>query len=128
MRIDPRYKVRGMFRNGRVVFVRHCNAMLHNLRQCDVAPSITAAPINPHSGREAVRAGARPAAAASMRIINAETRDRTGDLQIFSLTLSQLSYRGCCILFPIANAFVIQKFLCTSDGQKARVFHEQQDV
>ena len=24
----------------------------------------------------------------------AETRDRTGDLQIFSLTLSQLSYRG----------------------------------
>ena len=27
---------------------------------------------------------------------NAETRDRTGDLQIFSLTLSQLSYRGTC--------------------------------
>ena len=26
---------------------------------------------------------------------NAETQDRTGDLQIFSLTLSQLSYRGC---------------------------------
>jgi hypothetical protein len=26
--------------------------------------------------------------------INAGTRDRTGDLQIFSLTLSQLSYRG----------------------------------
>ena len=26
----------------------------------------------------------------------AETRDRTGDLQIFGLTLSQLSYRGCC--------------------------------
>ncbi len=25
---------------------------------------------------------------------NAETRDRTGDLHIFSLTLSQLSYRG----------------------------------
>ena len=25
---------------------------------------------------------------------NAETQDRTGDLQIFSLTLSQLSYRG----------------------------------
>jgi hypothetical protein len=25
----------------------------------------------------------------------AETRDRAGDLQIFSLTLSQLSYRGC---------------------------------
>ena len=24
----------------------------------------------------------------------AETRDRTGDLQIFGLTLSQLSYRG----------------------------------
>ena len=28
---------------------------------------------------------------------NAETRDRTGDLQIFSLTLSQLSYRGCVL-------------------------------
>ena len=27
---------------------------------------------------------------------NAETQNRTGDLQIFSLTLSQLSYRGCC--------------------------------
>ena len=27
-------------------------------------------------------------------IKNAETRDRTGDLQIFGLTLSQLSYRG----------------------------------
>ena len=25
---------------------------------------------------------------------NAETRDRTGDVQIFSLTLSQLSYLG----------------------------------
>ena len=40
---------------------------------------------------------------------NAETRDRTGDFQIFSLTLSQLSYRGsehcrfnpsCVKLFP----------------------------
>ena len=29
---------------------------------------------------------------------NAETRDRTGDLQIFSLTLSQLSYRGSCAI------------------------------
>ena len=26
---------------------------------------------------------------------HAETRDRAGDLQIFGLTLSQLSYRGC---------------------------------
>ena len=33
---------------------------------------------------------------------NAETRDRTGDLQIFSLTLSQLSYRG----FEIAESDV----------------------
>ena len=31
----------------------------------------------------------------------AETRDRTGDLQIFSLTLSQLSYRGFRLIsFP----------------------------
>ena len=29
--------------------------------------------------------------------MHAETRDRAGDLQIFSLTLSQLSYRGCGI-------------------------------
>ena len=35
--------------------------------------------------------GSRPK---SKRNENAETRDRTGDLQIFSLTLSQLSYRG----------------------------------
>jgi hypothetical protein len=31
---------------------------------------------------------------------NAETRDRTGDLQIFGLTLSQLSYRGLAGLWP----------------------------
>ena len=31
---------------------------------------------------------------ACLRQTNAKTRDRTGDLQIFSLTLSQLSYRG----------------------------------
>ena len=30
--------------------------------------------------------------------VHAETRDRTGDLQIFSLTLSQLSYRGSGIM------------------------------
>ena len=28
----------------------------------------------------------------------AETRDRTGDLQIFNLTLSQLSYRGLLLM------------------------------
>ena len=32
---------------------------------------------------------------------SAETRDRTGDLQIFSLTLSQLSYRGCYELVAV---------------------------
>ena len=30
--------------------------------------------------------------------MHAETRDRTGDLQIFSLTLFQLSYRGFCTM------------------------------
>ena len=30
---------------------------------------------------------------------NAETRDQTGDLQIFSLTLAQLSYRGYSLYF-----------------------------
>ena len=34
---------------------------------------------------------------------DAETRDRTGDLQIFSLTLSQLSYRG--LLMAVACSF-----------------------
>lgn len=36
---------------------------------------------------------------------NAATRDRTGDLQIFSLTLSQLSYRG---------RVMIEKMGCTT--------------
>ena len=53
---------------------------------------------------------------------NAKTSDRNGNVQIFSLTLSEQSYRGCCILFPIVNEFVIGKFLCTSDGQRASVF------
>ena len=37
---------------------------------------------------------------------NAATRDRTGDLQIFSLTLSQLSYHGsfkCCKIIIVIN-------------------------
>ena len=33
--------------------------------------------------------------------MHAETRDRTGDLQIFSLTLSQLSYRGFGVDPPV---------------------------
>ena len=33
--------------------------------------------------------------------VHAETRDRTGDLQIFSLTLSRLSYRGAVRLFHV---------------------------
>ena len=34
---------------------------------------------------------------------HAETRDRTGDLQIFSLTLSQLSYRGSDALAQVES-------------------------
>ena len=34
---------------------------------------------------------------------DAETRDQTGDLQIFGLTLSQLSYRG--LLLIVADSF-----------------------
>jgi hypothetical protein len=49
---------------------------------------------------------------------NAETRDRTGDLQIFSLTLSQLSYRG----FEIAEGD-----LCGVDGV-LRCGTEKQDA
>ena len=40
-------------------------------------------------------------------IKDAETRDRTGDLQIFGLTLSQLSYRGNASGFAYVN-FVSQ--------------------
>ena len=36
----------------------------------------------------------RPGSSHGIASLPAETRDRTGDLQIFSLTLSQLSYRG----------------------------------
>jgi hypothetical protein len=38
-------------------------------------------------------------------IKNAETRDRTGDLQIFGLTLSQLSYRGSARIVGLAYAW-----------------------
>ena len=36
----------------------------------------------------------------------ADTRDRTGDLQIFSLTLSQLSYSGVYIMFKFSNLWL----------------------
>ena len=41
--------------------------------------------------------------------ITAETRDRTGDLQIFSLTLSQLSYRGSCCSVQMAIQHICKK-------------------
>ena len=51
------------------------------------------------------------------KLRNAETRDRTGDLQIFGLTLSQLSYRGLTIVIscqvhskPISNAKQIHEY------------------
>ena len=37
---------------------------------------------------------------------SAETRDRTGDLQIFGLTLSQLSYRGSRFTFKNVNTLL----------------------
>ena len=45
-------------------------------------------------------------AARRRRMRHAETRGRTGDLQIFSLTLSQLSYRGSCFA-PILDASLL---------------------
>ena len=38
--------------------------------------------------------GSHKAEQVVVMVDNAETQDRTGDLQIFSLTLSQLSYRS----------------------------------
>jgi hypothetical protein len=48
---------------------------------------------------------------AATRKQNAETRDRTGDLQIFSLTLSQLSYRGSVKIVRWENIWSACKFL-----------------
>ena len=50
--------------------------------------------VAPHSGLARHGEPPRSEEAAIGAKRNAETRDRTGDLQIFSLTLSQLSYRG----------------------------------
>ena len=36
---------------------------------------------------------------------SADARDRTGDLQIFSLTLSQLSYIGAMVGRPLVNSW-----------------------
>ena len=44
---------------------------------------------------------------------NAATRDRTGDLQIFSLTLSQLSYSGSNELYE-QNTRMIRKLFCVT--------------
>jgi hypothetical protein len=40
---------------------------------------------------------------------NAFNLDRTGDLQIFSLTLSQLSYKGCLSLFTDISSYAVLK-------------------
>ena len=40
---------------------------------------------------------------------NAETRDRTGDLQIFGLTLSQLSYRGDRAILHNAKSYPVSQ-------------------
>ena len=63
--------------------------------------------------RTAVQAAGRPALLSAVRAAglwlraSAETRDRAGDLQIFSLTLSQLSYRGHVNLRPrVADVYV----------------------
>ena len=56
--------------------------------------------------RTAVQAAGQPALLSAVRAAglwlraSAETQDRAGDLQIFSLTLSQLSYRGHVNLRP----------------------------
>ena len=47
---------------------------------------------------------------------NAETQDRTGDLQIFGLTLSRLSYRGLDARFEIA--------VCHVRGEMQVALHE----
>ena len=62
----------------------------------------------------------------------AETRDRTGDLQIFGLTLSQLSYRGLmqtntafCLLCPARMRALLGQMLVFSDEQSQLRASEQ---
>ena len=48
---------------------------------------------------------------------DAETRDRTGDLQTFALTLSQLSYRGYISSLPQTSGHGVCSTLFTSARQ-----------
>ena len=51
-----------------------------------------------------------------------ETRDRTGDLQIFGLTVSQLSYRGNRSLFDNAHITAIAlKKPCDNNAKHRKV-------
>ena len=55
-----------------------------------------------------------PASHSSQQQSYAETRDRTGDLQIFSRTLSQLSYRGCEICANVVRTKLSRQLdMCT---------------
>ena len=64
------------------------------------------------------RPGSEPRVAANANVAirckaakssNAETRDRTGDLQIFGLTLSQLSYRGDRAILHNAKSYPVSQ-------------------
>ena len=52
---------------------------------------------------------------------NATTRDRTGDLQIFSLTLSQLSYSGSNELLQNTRMIRVSCFAHIAYGSRTRV-------
>ena len=55
--------------------------------------------------------------------VHAETRDRTGDLQIFSLTLSRLSYSGTLYMMTdlFSQSIRIKKFGYIAYGNRTRV-------
>ena len=55
-----------------------------------------------------------PASHSPQQQSDAETRDRTVDFQIFSLTLSQLSYRGCEICANVVRTKLSRQLdMCT---------------
>ena len=70
------------------------------------------------------------ACASCIENCNAETRDRTGDLQIFSLTLSQLSYRGYAYWHydGVAQATWVMGVAPVSENNRPRGAGSQPDV
>ena len=82
----------------------------------------TRAGIKPWKGVARIRTSSPLPPLGTGKGISAETRDRTGDLQIFSLTLSQLSYRGL-VLEARQPCQQRQRIHGASRGEQLPIFH-----